>query len=189
MKEKQTMQRINEKKRWVFWGVVEGINKINKPLAKLSKKRNQINKVRSCVTDLMRGNTGNRAVRRLGNVCFITSGSPKEMENKWHMDLLKIHQDETGNLNRATEREEWLKISHKWKAQGPVDSAHKWTRPSKKNTHQTSKQTNQKTQTTTTTLQISLKNRTFLTSFYNTTIIVTLKPHKDSITTAASTKL
>lgn len=82
MKEKQTMQRINEKKRWVFWGVVEGINKINKPLAKLSKKRNQINKVRSCVTDLMRGNAGNRAVRRLGNVCFITSGSPKEMENK-----------------------------------------------------------------------------------------------------------
>jgi hypothetical protein len=59
-----------------------------------------------------------------------------------------------------------------------------------KEEHTPNKQTDKpKTQTTTTTLQISLKNRTFLTSFYNTTIIVTLKPHKDSITTAASTKL
>ncbi|KAL6083441.1 hypothetical protein STEG23_018678, partial [Scotinomys teguina] len=78
---KKTIQRINEKKSWLF----EKINKIDKPLSRLTKRQResiQINKIRNEIGDIT---TDNEEIQRIIRTYFKNLYSTK-LENLEEMD-------------------------------------------------------------------------------------------------------
>ena len=99
---KSTIQRINESRSWFF----EKINKINKPLSRLIKKkreRTQINTIRNERGDITTHTTQiQRIVRNYYKELYA-----KKFENLGEMDTLlekynlpKLNEEEAENLNR-----------------------------------------------------------------------------------------
>ncbi|KAL6049574.1 hypothetical protein STEG23_029931 [Scotinomys teguina] len=105
---KKTIQRINETKSWFF----EKINKINKPLSRLTKRQResiQINKIRNEIGDIT---TDNEEIQRIIRSYFKNLYSTK-LENLEEMDkfldryhIPKLDQDQIDNLNRPITPEE-----------------------------------------------------------------------------------
>ncbi|KAL6082582.1 hypothetical protein STEG23_001613 [Scotinomys teguina] len=99
---KKTIQRINETKSWFF----EKINKIDKPLARLTKRQResiQINKIRNENRDIT---TDNKEIQRIIRSYFKSLYS-KKLENLEEMDkflnryhIPKLDQDQINKLNR-----------------------------------------------------------------------------------------
>ena len=102
MKKKETIEKINKTKSWFF----EKINKIDKPLAKLIKKKgqkNQINKIRNENGEITTDNTETQRIKRDYNQYLYDN----KMDNLEEMDkflekynLPKLNQEEIENLNR-----------------------------------------------------------------------------------------
>ena len=98
----ETIAKINKTKNWFF----EKINKINKPLARLIKKKRekkQINKIRNENGEITIDNTEIQRIIR--DYCQQLYAS--KMDNLEEMDKLleknnfaKLNQEETENLNR-----------------------------------------------------------------------------------------
>ncbi|KAL6084183.1 hypothetical protein STEG23_011683 [Scotinomys teguina] len=105
---KKTIQRINETKSWFF----EKINKIDKPLSRLTKRQResiQINKIRNEIGDIT---TDNEEIQRIIRSYFKNLYSTK-LENLEEMDkfldryhIPKLDQDQIDNLNRPITPEE-----------------------------------------------------------------------------------
>ncbi|KAL6068543.1 hypothetical protein STEG23_000946 [Scotinomys teguina] len=105
---KKTIQRINETKSWFF----EKINKIDKPLSTLTKMQResiQINKIRNEIGDIT---TDDEEIQRIIRSYFKNLYSTK-LENLEEMDkfldryhIPKLHQDQIDNLNRPITPEE-----------------------------------------------------------------------------------
>ncbi|KAL6083918.1 hypothetical protein STEG23_037995 [Scotinomys teguina] len=105
---KKTIQRINETKSWFF----EKINKIDKPLSRLTKRQResiQINKIRNEIGDIT---TDNEEIQRIIRTYFKNLYSTK-LENLEEMDkfldryhIPKLDQDQIDNLNRPITPEE-----------------------------------------------------------------------------------
>ncbi|KAL6086919.1 hypothetical protein STEG23_013424, partial [Scotinomys teguina] len=105
---KKTIQRINETKSWFF----EKINKIDKPLSRLSKRQResmQINKIRNEIGDIT---TNNEEIQRIIRSYSKNLYSTK-LENLEEMDkflhryhIPKLDQDQLDNLNRPITPEE-----------------------------------------------------------------------------------
>ncbi|KAL6058354.1 hypothetical protein STEG23_024193 [Scotinomys teguina] len=99
---KKTIQRLNETKSWFF----EKINKIDKPLSRLTKRQResiQINKIRNENGDIT---TDNEEIQRIIRSYFKNLYSTK-LENLEEMDkflnryhIPKLDQDQIDNLNR-----------------------------------------------------------------------------------------
>ena len=100
---KETIAKINKAKSWFF----EKINKIDKPLARLIKKKgekNQINKIRSENGEIT---TNNIELQRIIRDYFQQLYANK-MDNMEEMDKLlerynlpRLKQEETENMNRS----------------------------------------------------------------------------------------
>ena len=99
---KKTIEKINETKSWYF----EKINKIDKPLARLIKKKReriQINKIRNKQGDVT---TNSTEIQRLMRDYHMQLYANK-MDNLEDMDkfldrynLPRLSQEEVGNMNR-----------------------------------------------------------------------------------------
>ena len=100
---KETITKINKAKSWIF----EKINKIDKPLARLTKKqrlKNQINKIRNENGDITTENTEIQSIIR----DYYQQLYANKMDNVEEMDkflekynIPKLNQEEIENLNRA----------------------------------------------------------------------------------------
>ena len=117
---KETVAKINKTKSWFF----EKINKIDKPLARLIRKKRektQINRIRNekeVTTDtaeiqrIMRDNYKQLYVNKMDNL--------EEMDTFLEMhNLLRLNQEEIENINRpitSTEIDTVIKIFQKTKA-------------------------------------------------------------------------
>ena len=103
----KTIQRINETKSWFF----EKINKIDKPLSKLIKRKRenmQINKIRNEKGDITTDTEEiQRIIRSYYKSLYATKlENVKEMNlflDKYH--LPKLNQDQENNLNRPISHE------------------------------------------------------------------------------------
>ncbi|KAL6045241.1 hypothetical protein STEG23_009533 [Scotinomys teguina] len=105
---KKIIQRINETKSWFF----EKINKIDKPLSRLTKRQResiQINKIRNEIGDIT---IDNEEIQRIIRSYFKNRYSIK-LENLEEMDkfldryhITKLDQDQLENLNRPITSEE-----------------------------------------------------------------------------------
>ena len=103
-KTKETIAKINKTKSWFF----EKINKIDKPLARLIKKKrkkNQINKIRKENGEITTDNTEIQRIIR----DYYQQLYANKMDNLEEMDeflemynLTKLNQEEIENLNRPT---------------------------------------------------------------------------------------
>ena len=101
-REKETIAKINKAKSWFF----ERINKIDKPLARLTKKqreKNQINKIRNENGEITSDNTGIQRIIR----DYYQQLYANKMDNLEEMDKFskkynfsKLNQEEIENLNR-----------------------------------------------------------------------------------------
>ena len=99
---KETIAKINKTKSWFF----EKVNKIDKPLARLIKKKrekNQINKVRNENGEITTDNTEMQRIIR----AYYQQLYANKMDNVEEMDKFlekynfpKLNQEETENLNR-----------------------------------------------------------------------------------------
>ena len=99
---KETIAKINKTKSWLL----EKISKIDKPLARLIKKKrekNQVNKVRNENGEITTGNTEIQRIRDYYQQLYA-----KKMDNLEEMDeflekynLPKLNQEEIENLNRS----------------------------------------------------------------------------------------
>ena len=100
---KETIAKINKTKSWFF----EKINKINKPLARLIKKKrekNQINKIRNENGEITTDNTEIQSIIRE----YYQQLYANKMDNVEEMDKFlekynfpKLNQEEIENLNRS----------------------------------------------------------------------------------------
>ena len=105
---KETIVKINKTKSWLF----EKINKIDKLLARLIKKKrdkNQINKIRNENGEITTDNTKIQRIIR----DYYEQQSANKVDNSEEMDkflekynLPKLNQEEIGNLNRPITRME-----------------------------------------------------------------------------------
>ena len=99
---KETIAKINKTKSWFF----EKINKINKPLARLIKKKrekNQIKKVRNENGEITTDNTGiQRIIRDYCQQPYANKMANLEKMEKFlkKYNLPKLNQEEIENLNR-----------------------------------------------------------------------------------------
>ena len=103
MKKKETIEKINKTKSWFF----EKINKIDKPLARLIKKKrekNQINKLRNENGEITTDNTKTQRIIR----DYYQQLYDNKMDNLEEMDKFlekynfpKLNQEEIENLNRT----------------------------------------------------------------------------------------
>uniref|UniRef100_A0A9L0RUJ3 Uncharacterized protein n=1 Tax=Equus caballus TaxID=9796 RepID=A0A9L0RUJ3_HORSE len=121
---KKTIERINETKSWFF----ERINKIDKPLARLTKKRrekSQINKIRNergeITTDT---NEIQQIIREYYEKLYANKLNNLEEMDKFldSYNLPKLNQEEMENLNRpitSKEIETVIKNLPKNKSPGP----------------------------------------------------------------------
>ena len=124
-KEKRnTIAKINKSKSWFF----ENINKIDKPLARLIKKKeekNQISKIRNENGEITTDNTKTQRIIR----DYYQQLYDNKMDNLEEMatfleeyNLPKLHQEEIENLNRSiTSQESVIKILPTNKSLGPND--------------------------------------------------------------------
>ena len=127
-KKKETIVKINKTKSWLF----EKINKIDKPLARLMKKKrekNQINKIRNEKGEVT---TDDAEIQRIIRDCYEQLYGNK-MDNLEEMDkflekfnLPRLNQEELEIINNpitSTETEAVIKkISQKTNAQEQMDS-------------------------------------------------------------------
>ena len=121
---KETIAKINKTKGWFF----EKINKIDKPLARLIKKKsekNKINKIRNENGEITTDNTEiQRIIRDFYQQLYVN-----KMDNLEEMDKVlenhnipKLNQEETENLNRpntSTEIETVIRNLPANKSPGP----------------------------------------------------------------------
>ena len=117
---KETIAKINKTKSWFF----EKINKIDKPLARLIKKKrkkNQINKIRNENGEITTDNTEIQRIIR----GYYQQLYDNKMDNLEEMDeflekynLPKLNQEEIENLNRLTTSTEIKNLSTN-KSPGP----------------------------------------------------------------------
>ena len=123
---KGTIVKINKTKSWVF----EKINKIDKPLARLIKKKtekNQINKIRNEKGEVTTDSAEIQIIRDYYKQLY-----GNKMENLEEMDrflekfsLPRLNQEEIGIMNNpitSTEIEAVIKISQKTKSQDQMSS-------------------------------------------------------------------
>ena len=118
---KETIAKINKTKSWFF----ERINKIDKPLARLIKKQNQINKISNENGEITTDNTEiQRIIRNYYQQLY-----DNKMDNVEEMDKFlekynfpKLNQEEIENLNRpitSTEIETVIRNFPANKSPGP----------------------------------------------------------------------
>ena len=122
---KETVVKINKTKHWFF----EKINKIDKTLARLiKKKKNQINKIRNEKGEVISDNAEIQRIRR----DYYEQLYDNKMDNLEEMDrslekfnLSRLNQKEIEIMNNpiiGTEMEAEMKISQKTKTQDQMAS-------------------------------------------------------------------
>jgi hypothetical protein len=137
-KPKKNIQRINETKSWFF----EKINKIDRPLANLTKVRRektQISRIRNAKGEIT---TNTMEVQEIITEYF-ENLYPNKLENLKEMDRFldtydhpKLNQEDINHLNRSitqNEIEAAIRFSPKRKVQDLMDSLLNSIRPLKKN--------------------------------------------------------
>ena len=121
---KETIAKINKTKSWFF----EKINKIDKPLARLIKKKrekNQINKIRNEKGEVTTDNTEiQRIIREYYEQLYANKTDHLEEMDKYleKISLPRLNQEETEIMNNPitnTEIETVIKNLPKNKSQGP----------------------------------------------------------------------
>jgi hypothetical protein len=136
--ETKKLQRINETKSWFF----EKINKIDRPLANLTKKRRektQISKIRNAKGEIT---TNTMEIQEI-IIDYFENLHPNKIEALTEMDKFldtyehpKLNQEDINHLNRSitqNEIEATIKTPQKRKVQDLMDSLLNSIRPLKKN--------------------------------------------------------
>ena len=106
---KETIAKINKAKSWFF----EKVNKIDKPLARLIKKKrekNQINKLRNENGEITTDNTEiQRIIRGYYQQLYVNKMDNLEERDKFldKYNFPKLNQEEIENLNRPITSTEW----------------------------------------------------------------------------------
>ena len=175
MKQRQRKQKINETKNWFF----EKINKTDKPLARLIKKkreRAQINKIRNEKGEVRLDTTEIQGIIRN----YYKQLSANKMDNPEEMDKFfawqnqaKLNQEEMENMNRritSTEIKTVIKKLPTYKSPGPDGFTGKF--------YQTLRE--ELTPILQKVFQKIAEEETLPNSFYEATITLIPKPDKDT---------